>query len=533
MSLLYSVIHAILGIISVYGLYEVIYRLYLSPIAKFPGRKLAALTFWYEFYYDVVKRGSYMWEVERMHEVYGPIIRINPYELHVSDPAFAEKLYPNKAKNVEKWLWFTRLLPNPGSVFTTVEHQLHRRRRASFSSFFSKASIRRVESMLQSLVDKLCGKLQDKLDGGSTVNLVHLYAALAQDFITEYCFANCSNSLDADDYAPNYDTLQRPIELTHTFKQFPYLVFVLNLLPYWILQLISPLAAQFRTSTAKTAISIQAVLSDTSDSKNHSTIFHTLRDDPNLPPSEKSIPRLLGEARTLVGAGTLTTAHTLSTTTYHILSNPPILTRLLAELEAAIPDPTVPIPWQTLESLPYLTAVISEGLRVTYGVSGRLPRVHPDTALTYGEWTIPPGTPVSMSIRDTNNNSVIFPEPHTFDPDRWLCPETELLEKQKELPEKQKELPEKQKELLEKQKELLEKQKAVMTFGRGTRRCVGENLAYAEIYLALGTVMRRFGRGMRLWETEWDRDVKMQHDFFVVNPGLESKGVRVRKLEEK
>ena len=54
-----------------YAAYGAIYRLYLSPVAKIPGRKLAALTFWYEFYYDVVKQGAYVWEIKKMHEKYG------------------------------------------------------------------------------------------------------------------------------------------------------------------------------------------------------------------------------------------------------------------------------------------------------------------------------------------------------------------------------------------------------------------------------------------------------------------------------
>jgi hypothetical protein len=49
----------------------VIYRLYLSPISNFPGPKLAACTLWYEFYFDVVKRGRYTWKIGELHEEYG------------------------------------------------------------------------------------------------------------------------------------------------------------------------------------------------------------------------------------------------------------------------------------------------------------------------------------------------------------------------------------------------------------------------------------------------------------------------------
>ena len=46
-------------------------RLYLSPLAKFPGPKLAALTRWYEFYYEVVLRGQFTFHITELHKKYG------------------------------------------------------------------------------------------------------------------------------------------------------------------------------------------------------------------------------------------------------------------------------------------------------------------------------------------------------------------------------------------------------------------------------------------------------------------------------
>ena len=57
-----------------------VWRLCLSPLAKFPGPKLAALTLWYECYYDVLKPGGgmYIWKIEEMHQRYGNIVRTSP-----------------------------------------------------------------------------------------------------------------------------------------------------------------------------------------------------------------------------------------------------------------------------------------------------------------------------------------------------------------------------------------------------------------------------------------------------------------------
>lgn len=274
---------------------------------------------------------------------------------------------------------------------------------------------------------------------------------------------------------------------------------ILNLLPDWWVRATNPLFAQLRAQQLEYVSQVQSILSyhDETGSKSHPTVFHSLRDDDGLPLSEKSLPRLVMEAQSLVGAGTLTSTHMLSMTTYHVLMNPPILSRLIAQLEQALPDASTPCSLQKLEQIPYLSAVINEGLRISYGSIHRLQRVHPDNALTFRNWTIPPGTPVGMSSLHMHNDPAIFPEPRRFDPSRWMGLEKEL------------------------------RQRHLFNFGRGTRQCVGMNLAQAEFHMTLATIFRKFGTKMQLYDTVRERDVDVKHDFFVTNPSLDSRGVRV------
>lgn len=63
------------------------------PLSHIPGPKLAAATYLPEFYYDVVKFGRYTREIQEMHKTYGPLVRINPYEIHCSDVNFSDEIY--------------------------------------------------------------------------------------------------------------------------------------------------------------------------------------------------------------------------------------------------------------------------------------------------------------------------------------------------------------------------------------------------------------------------------------------------------
>lgn len=240
----------------------------------------------------------------------------------------------------------------------------------------------------------------------------------------------------------------------------------------------------------------------------HRTIFHELLNG-DLPPKEKSIPRLVDEGQTMIAAGQETSSFFLKTTTYHILANRQIHSRLKAELREAIPDPNSIPPLATLEALPYLHAVVQEGHRFSHGVVGRLERISPLEPIPYRKWVIPPGTPVSMTSLLQHQDPVKFPDPKTFNPDRWLTTTTTTTTttggEGRESAEKA--------------------EKYLVPFSRGTRQCLGINLATAEIYLTLATVFRRFER-VELYETT-ARDAEIAHDFFIRHGHADSKGVRV------
>jgi cytochrome P450 len=151
----------------------------------------------------------------------------------------------------------------------------------------------------------------------------------------------------------------------------------------------------------------------------HPTIFSELLGS-DLPPREKTLGRLSAEAQQLIGAGLETVAWALTVTLFHLISNPSILEKLQAELKEAIPDPTDIPDSLYLERLPYLGGCVREGVRLSTGVSVRLPRISPDKPMKYKDWVIPAGTPVSMTTLDVLNDNQIFHNPRAFVPERWL-----------------------------------------------------------------------------------------------------------------
>ena len=117
----------------------------------------------YEFFYDVVLDGRYTFHLRKLHQEYGPIIRINPYELHVSDPSFYDALYASATRGEKrnKWNFFVRQFGTTDSIFATIDHDMHRMRRAPLNRFFSTASVRRLQPVIDERAQQLVERLRN------------------------------------------------------------------------------------------------------------------------------------------------------------------------------------------------------------------------------------------------------------------------------------------------------------------------------------------------------------------------------------
>ncbi|KAI9714519.1 MAG: hypothetical protein M1820_000480 [Bogoriella megaspora] len=156
----------------------------------------------------------------------------------------------------------------------------------------------------------------------------------------------------------------------------------------------------------------------------------------------------------LIFAGTDSSGMNLSTICWNLAQNPDQYAVLRKEvLEAKAKDPNV-----DTQTLPYLRAVVREGLRVSMANPTRLPRIVPPSGWTFQGTYIPSRTIISCQIYTLHFNASTFPNPFSFAPERWLDSDSRVS---------------------------ADMQRDHIPFGIGTRQCIARNLAMAELSMAV------------------------------------------------
>ncbi|KAK7954797.1 hypothetical protein PG988_015491 [Apiospora saccharicola] len=484
------------------------YNLHFHPLAGFPGPKLAAASRLYEFYYDVIKKGQYLYKIEEMHKKYGPIIRINPYEIVVNDAEFYTYVYvTGNTRRTGVWQRYRAGLGIDDCHLLTESHELHRRRRKPLEPFFSRLGISRMEDRIIAEASLLSGRLDELKGSKSVINLDHVFYAFTGDVIGGLCCDSPPSMMKKPDFGkdwqvPVYELIERVIHQLPLFLHVPQLAGLVRMFPTSLLYKIHPGATGLSELRQLMTAHIVATKREHAEGKTDaasaanaaataSSIFrHIVTSE--MPPSEQSVERLSQEAVLLFGAGTATTARAIAFTCFYVLRDPAMAQRLADELAPAMAEyPAKPPRWVELEKLVYLQALIKEGLRLSFGVMRRLPRTAPDVALQYKQWTIPKGTPVGMAAYSLHTDPDVYPEPFRFVPERWLGQYDPRMDRN-----------------------------WVPLHPRLA-------LAMAEINHALALLFRPGGPVLTLYETD-ESDIAQAVDFMFPLPKLDSRGARVR-----
>lgn len=127
-------------------------------------------------------------------------------------------------------------------------------------------------------------------------------------------------------------------------------------------------------------------------------------------------------------------------------------------------------------------------------------------------YVIPRGTPMSMTSIFMHMNPEIFPRPKEFEPERWLdscSPSSPSSHSADDDGAKKQHL-----------------SNYLVNFSKGTRGCLGQHLASAEIHLTLAAIFSGKRFELELYQTTRE-DVDVEHDFFNPQPKRGAVGVRV------
>jgi cytochrome P450 len=194
--------------------------------------------------------------------------------------------------------------------------------------------------------------------------------------------------------------------------------------------------------------------------------------------------QVLASCTSMIFAGSETTAISLSAVFHHILQNPRVYKKLMAELDQAAKDGTIAdrennkVSWSETQKLPYLDACIQESLRMHPAAGLILERVVPAQGIDILGHFIPGGTIVGCNAWVLHRRAEVFGEDvDTFRPERWI----------------------------EAKPEQLKEMKATMfQFGAGARTCLGKNISLLELYKLVPTFFRNF-------EIEVKEQEKYQH----------------------
>ena len=411
------------------------------------------------------------------------VLRISPNAVSISDGAALHPIYVDGGGFRKDQRYENFKVDGHSTIFSTQDTVYRDRRAKAVLPLLAMGRVRAAgegHGPMRKCVDQFIDYFQREkakaLRNAAKVDILDLSQRVAIDIVTEYLFKRKYGGLDEQVLSVTH-TGGSPSTNYHssTMSATPFVIAIVeygrfSLLPNWlfckVFAFYSVLARLFPDADANNSFHrvqdfAACVVNDadpTTDDTYQSRLLAA-----GISPAET-----IAQCKAVMFAGTDSTATKLATIIFHLVQNPNVRDRLRGEARALGADPST-----DPQTLPYLRAVIREGLRLGMANPARFTRIVPPSGLHVGGNYLPAGTNVGLAPYVLHHNPELFPEPFAFRPERWMDDEKGTDRKLDPRVERQRR----------------ERERDLVPFGVGSRTCIARNLATHELFVAVRAVV--------------------------------------------
>lgn len=343
-------------------------------------------------YISSMLKGRLMYDVQRIHAEYGDVVRLAPDEVSfakqeawrdIHEPHHGQKAFPRSP---------VLFAANPGqvdSMLSAPDNGDHARMRKLLNLAFTKKALKAQQPIIQRHAELFINKLRTNAiaqatvsgvqDQSVVVNIVDWINFFAFDVMGDLVFGesfNCLNDAAYHEWVHLIFANVKSLTLAVAIRYYPALEFlVMRLMPKRILQEMYD-HIQYAEDRIHTRLHYEKQRGD----------FMTPVIEHNQDFQVMSLKEIEATYSILTVAGSETTGTALAGIANQLIQSAPVLAQLVAEIRNTFPQES-DITIAAVKDLPYLNAVISEGLRMCNPVAAGLPRIAPQGGGTVcGVW---------------------------------------------------------------------------------------------------------------------------------------------------
>lgn len=444
-----------------------------------------------------------------MSRQYGPLVRISPSMLLLSDPEELRRINAARSPYTRApWYVAMRLMPGVDSVFSTRDEQDHNERRKKMAAGYSGRENIACEGDIDDTVLELVHLIDSKYVSNPPEKMPQMDLGRKIQFFTTDVTSKLAFDDKFHDLRDDNDNHGYIKEIEDLFPNLfclstvPELVYFLT--KAGVLRLLEPsVKANFGLGKAfaitNKAVAARFDAEGKPQLAKGDMLASFLRH--GLTQSEAEHEGVLQ-----LIAGSDTTATAIRSTLLCIMSNPRVHAKLIEEIHDAIKADKVSAEWDSIisneqaKTLPYLQACIKEGLRWFPPLSGLMAKLTPPEGDMICGYKVPGGVSIGYSVNAVHSSPALYgPDEEVFRPERWIHTsaggDEPSLEKLR---------------VLETTNEMI--------FGMGKYQCLGKNVASIELNKVVFELMRKFELSLVNPLQPWKSTcygIHFQRDFFV------------------